>query len=106
MTTLPQVSSLRLPRASGPGQQSPQLPGGGGGPSHAASTAALQMTAADVWRVIRANMWLLISLVIIAAAIGYAVNSLLAWKAPKYTAIGIIQVQGSPVYDPLKQAAP
>ena len=56
MTTLPQTTTLRLPRPSAPAQlnlpgpmsPAPMLAGGGAGGN--------TMSGADVWRVLRANM--------------------------------------------------
>jgi capsular exopolysaccharide synthesis family protein len=86
---------MRLPRPAGAPQPG-QFPTPG-------QTPGFQMTAGDVWRVIRANLWLIITLVVVAAAIGFVVNTLLAKYAPRYTATGVVAVQGAVLYDPLKQ---
>ena len=75
MTTLPQTAPIRLPRTGGqmPGQLGPiqahahpviPVPG----------AAQSQMSPADVWRVIRANMWLIIASLVVFGAGGYLVN--------------------------------
>lgn len=86
MTTLPQVQSVRLPRAPGGAiaQHGPHQP-----------IAGIQFTAADVWRLIRANLWLIITLVLVAAAAGIVVNMMLARWMPRYTSTGLIQVQST-----------
>jgi succinoglycan biosynthesis transport protein ExoP len=88
MTTLPQVQSVRLPRA--PGQ-------GGAMAHHTPSTAiaGLQLTGADIWRLVRANLWLIITLLVVAAAAGIVVNMMLARWMPRYTSTGIVQVQNA-----------
>ncbi|HEY1683987.1 MAG TPA: polysaccharide biosynthesis tyrosine autokinase [Tepidisphaeraceae bacterium] len=89
MTTLPQVQSVRLPRAAG---------GPGGALAHhapAQPVAGMHMTAGDIWRLIRANLWLIITLVVVATAAGIVANMLLARWMPRYTSTGIIQVQST-----------
>jgi tyrosine-protein kinase Etk/Wzc len=62
------------------GMPPPQPPGGGG------------MSGADVWRVIRTNLWLIILMVIFAGGCGFGANWLLAKYYPRYTADGLLQV--------------
>lgn len=99
MTTLPQTS-FRLPRPSAPvqpvafaGNQPPM------GFIAAQSAAANQMTGADVWRVIRGNLWLILGLLVLFAVGGYVLNSLLAKYYPKYTASGIVAVSAPVGHD-------
>src|SRR5271168_5326426 len=88
MTTLPQTSPLRLPRPANqtalavPGQMMPAAP------AFAPASAAGGMTGADVWRVIRSNLWLIILLSFLGAGAGYALNTYLLRYHPKYTAEG------------------
>lgn len=101
MTTLPQVQSVRLPRPAGAGPNS-HLPAAPGGPS-------LQMTPGDIWRLIRANSWLIGTLLVVAAAAGFVANIMLARWMPRYTATGIVQVQSVNAilsFDPLRPDAP
>src|SRR6476620_4764044 len=78
MTTLPQTAPIRLPRTVSSGQLPGQLgpiqahahpvfpvPGAGGN---------APMGAADVWRVIRSNLWLIILMLAVCAGGGYLVN--------------------------------
>lgn len=97
MTTLPQTTSVRLPRPTGNGSAGPgsagvpMVHGGGGGTAHGAGAAA--MSAADVWRVVRANALLISLLLVVSAAVGWAVNWYLLTHNPKYTAVGYLEVQ-------------
>jgi capsular exopolysaccharide synthesis family protein len=91
MTTLPQTTTVRLPR---PGI-APHLAVGGvshlGGAVQPAAGGA-QMTGADVWRVIRTNLWLIILSVIVAAGLGFAANWYLKKHFPRYTSTGLVQI--------------
>ena len=100
MTTLPQTTTLRLPRPAG----SPQLsiPGG-----HAPvgilpqSVGGAQMTGGDVWRVLRSNLWLIGLFVAVSAVSGYFLNYWLAKYHPKYTATGWVAINPPVQIDPL-----
>jgi len=89
MTTLPQTTSIRLPRPTGSTQLAvPTAPPHGvasGGP-------AFQMTGADVWRVIRANLWLIALFVIAGTIGGYYLNGYLERHYSTYTATGIARI--------------
>lgn len=65
------------------------MPVPGAPPGAAASS---QMTGADILRVLRANIWLILIMVVGFAVAGYALNQYLLWKYPRYTAIGLVQV--------------
>lgn len=80
MTTLPQNPALRLPRSSPSAQPTP------GGPTPSG------MTGADVVRVLRGNIILIICSVLIAAVLGYVANIFLARNFSKYTSIGLVKV--------------
>src|SRR6476661_2596115 len=76
MTTLPQTAPIRLPRTIPAGQLPGQL-----GPiathAHPVFPTPLgnaPMAAADVWRVIRSNLWLIILMLAVFAGGGYATN--------------------------------
>src|SRR3954466_10047434 len=76
MTTLPQTAPIRLPRTIPAGQLPGQL-----GPiaTHAhpvfpTPIGNAPMAAADVWRVIRSNLWLIILMLAVFAGGGYATN--------------------------------
>jgi uncharacterized protein involved in exopolysaccharide biosynthesis len=91
MTTLPPTTPMRLPRPSGAGQIAiPSAPGPIAPPS---SAGGIQMTGADVWRVFRANWWLILGMVVLMAVVGFFVNRYLAANFPKYTAGGLVRVQ-------------
>ena len=102
MTTLPQTTTttLRLPRiTTGPGVNLPStapVPGGQLG-----APAPFQMTGADVWRVLRANMWLILITVFAFGIGGYFLNRYLADYHPRFTATGVIQVQPYFFFDPM-----
>src|SRR5688572_5367168 len=101
MTTLPQTTPLRLPRPAGGGAMT--IPGGA--PAMAGSqmgAAGGGMTAGDVWRVIRSNIWLIILFLIVGGVAGYFVNRHLERYYSRYTATGYIQVNVKTGFDPLK----
>lgn len=95
MTTLPQTTPMRLPRPAGAGQIAiPSAPISGAlGPAVAGGAAGAGMTGADVWRVFRANLWLIALLVTVGAVAGFFVNRYLASHYPKFTASGLLKVQ-------------
>jgi polysaccharide biosynthesis transport protein len=89
MTTLPQTS-FRLPRP-----QAAALAVAAGQPPTgfiSQATPSYQMTGSDVWRVMRANMWLIIGCLVVSSVGGYVINSLLAKYRPRYTSMGIVAV--------------
>jgi capsular exopolysaccharide synthesis family protein len=89
MTTLPTTSNLRLPR--GPGSGGPMMPtqppmvnvGGG---------AVQALTPADIWRVIRGNLWLIAAIVVLAIAVGVGIYTYLLKNDPKYRSVGTLVV--------------
>ena len=87
MTTLPQNTPMRLPRPAGP---APLMIAG---PAGQQAGAQFQMSGADVWRVLRANLWLIIIALILSTAGGFGLNWLLAKFYSRYTAAGYIQIQ-------------
>lgn len=98
MTTLPQTTTIRLPRPAGSGQLSfPYAP-----PAAMAPAGGLQMTSADVWRVLRANFWLITVFLVLSVGAGYGTYRLLLKYMPLYTAIGYVQVQNQYIEDPMK----
>src|SRR4051794_9803051 len=86
MTTLPQTSPMRAPRVGGNGRLAMPIMHG---PAPAASHA---MTGADVWRVIRGNIWLILSTLVIAAIVGFLANMWLLARHSRYTAAGLLLV--------------
>ena len=89
MTTLPTTSTFRLPRApggNGPGQPPPYNSNAG-----AVSTAPV-LTPADIWRVIRGNLWLILATVIVALGVGVGVWAYLLKTDPKYRSLGQLLV--------------
>ncbi len=102
MTTLPQATTLRLPRPTGGNSLSIPYTGA---PAIAASAGAYQMTGSDVLRVLRSNAWLIILLGLVSAITGYGVNSWLQRYHSRYTAMGIIQQQPPVTDDPLHRQA-
>src|SRR5436190_20151727 len=86
MTTLPQTTSIRLPCPVGTG---PMAVPATIGPAGGSSTA---MSGADAWRVVRANLWLIIGSLLLAGLIGYGVNWFLARNYSRYTATGFVQI--------------
>jgi len=51
------------------------------------------MTPADIWRVLRANAWLIAGLLIFAIVAGYVINLFLLKKHARYTATAFVEVQ-------------
>ena len=90
MTTLPQTTNIRLPRPVGLGP----MAGGPMGLAHAqhAPSAPVGMSGGDVWRVIRANLWLIIISLAAAVVIGLGMYFYLARFHPRFTAVGYVQV--------------
>ena len=101
MTTLPQTTPIRLPRASGNSQLA--MPGSAS-PSVVAQGPGMQMTGGDVWRVIRANMWLIILFVIVSGVAGYFVNGYLEKHNSAYTTYGKVRILPMVSSDPLHPA--
>jgi polysaccharide biosynthesis transport protein len=96
MTTLPQTTGTRFPRA---GNRAPAIPGGiqTVAVGHA---AANQLTPADIWRIFRANAWLIALLTSLGAILGYVANMYLAANHGKYTATGTLLISPSRVVTP------
>jgi len=94
MTTLPQTSPMRLPRPH-PSQLAIPSANGHATPavSHAPQQAQTSLTGADAWRIIRANLWLIIGLFVAAGVAGYFVNWWLAARYARYTSTALIRVQ-------------
>ena len=94
MTTLPQTAALRLPR---PGGSSLPVPAAISVGTHLATpqSSVSSMTGADVWRVIRSNLWLILLMLVVSGAAGYGVNWWLAKYHPRYTAEGKVLVLGT-----------
>jgi succinoglycan biosynthesis transport protein ExoP len=102
MTTLPQTTPIRLPRAGNASQlavPSNTTPLAGG------NAPGFQMSAADVWRVIRANLWLIILFVIIGGVSGYFLNGYLEAHDSTWTAYGKVQLVSPESFDPTHPAA-
>jgi polysaccharide biosynthesis transport protein len=101
MTTLPQTSQARLPRPAGllpmPSQV---LNGHGSTASSAGSAAAAAMTAGDVWRVLRGNLWLIFAFVFAFAVAGYCVNDYLVRYHSRYTSHGYVSIQEPTAFNP------
>jgi capsular exopolysaccharide synthesis family protein len=67
------------------------------GPVQPAHAAANAMTIQDVWRVIRANLWLIVAFFVLSAVGGYLLNQWLLTHYPRFTSTILIQVR--PVQD-------
>ena len=93
MTTLPQTTPMRLPRPAGGATavapvMGPQVAAGVGG-----------MTADDIWRVIRANLWLIMTILCASLIIGYVVNRVLERYMPRYSATGMVSIHAPTSYN-------
>ena len=102
MTTLPQTTTVRVPRTTGPAAL--MVPGVSM-PAGQMPIAQPQMSGADVWRVIRANWIMIASSVVVFAVLGVITFFLLAHYYPKFTAVGLIEVQPTIVIDPLQSGS-
>jgi capsular exopolysaccharide synthesis family protein len=88
MTTLPQTTGTRFPRAGGrapniPGPVQPGLPAGPGGNV---------LSAGDIIRVLRANALMTIVMLVLSLGAGYGIYRALATYAPSYTATAQLKV--------------
>lgn len=100
MTTLPQTTTVRVPRAAGPSAL--MVPGVGIPSGQMQAMAGNQMSGADVWRVIRANIYLIGIAVAVFLLIGFVAFFYLQKYYPRYAAIGLIEVQPNVIIDPLQ----
>jgi succinoglycan biosynthesis transport protein ExoP len=108
MTTLPQTSQVRLPRptgmlpapTNGHGLNGVAPNGAGHGASLGGQGGAQAMTLADVWRVLRGNLWLIFAFLFASAIAGYCINDYLVRYHSRYTAHGYVSIQAPTVYDP------
>lgn len=92
MTTLPQNTLPRTNRPAGfPAAASAQtgMPAQGG------------LTGADVVRVLRGNIWLILALLVVSVVVGYVVNMYLAKTSSRYTATGYCEVRLASTANPL-----
>ncbi len=92
MTTLPQTMT-RSPRLPANGMSLPNAGLNGAAQPPVSST----MNAADVMRVMRANIWLIGIVLALSAILGYLLNSWLAAKHSKYTSNGLINVKNEKI---------
>ena len=92
MTTLPQTISARSQPPRGvsglPAVASPVL-----APVPYTPPAAGGLTGADVWRVVRQNLWIFALAAIVSGAIGYGINNYLNDHYQQWTADGYVKVQ-------------
>src|ERR1700745_1939796 len=96
MTTLPTTTPMRLPRPI------PQAPLALAGPAVGPQSSGIQMTGADVWRVIRSNIWLILAMLIVSGVGGYGLFQFLDAKYRNFTASGYCQVSNPVMVDLLK----
>jgi capsular exopolysaccharide synthesis family protein len=103
MTTLPQTNPVRMPRPAG--AMPAQLVGPNGSANgHSGGPGPNQgMTANDVWRVIRGNIWLIIAFLFASAVGGYALNDYLVRYHSRYTAHGHVLIKPPISYDPISR---
>lgn len=101
MTTLPQTTSIQLPRPVGTTAITTPVPMGGPG----AAMVQQGMTGSDVWRVIRTNKWLIIGSLVVALIVGGVLNWYLSAFHARYTSTGYVQIQQIKPYDPTGRLA-
>jgi succinoglycan biosynthesis transport protein ExoP len=93
MTTLPQTAPIRVPRPMPAGPLAVPMGAGAlasGGP---VAGQAGGLSAADVMRVIRQNLWLIALALILGGVGGYAANRYLMMHYPKFDASGYVLIQ-------------
>ncbi|MGH7178358.1 MAG: polysaccharide biosynthesis tyrosine autokinase [Tepidisphaeraceae bacterium] len=98
MTTLPQTTTHRLPRPVG---GSVATNGAMAAPHHPAP--AQGMSAADVWRVVRANLWIILGSFVVSCVAGYLLNLYLLKYHAQFTAKGLVAVQPPSIFDPMSR---
>src|SRR5687767_7356653 len=86
MTTLPTTTPIRLPRPAG------ATPLAIAAPVAAQPAGSFQMSGADVWRVIRANIWLILIAIVLSLGLGWGLNIYLMAKHSQFRATGLVQV--------------
>jgi tyrosine-protein kinase Etk/Wzc len=99
MTTLPQTSPVRYTRPATSGV--PSLAGSGGAMGGGPIAPGTSMTASDVFRVLRQNLWLILAALVLSAIVGVALHFYLLRYHPKYTSQGWVQVGVPTVFDPI-----
>lgn len=93
MTTLPQTSPMRLPRPT-PSHLAIPSANGHGAPMMAHNPPPSGgISGADAWRIIRANLWLIIGVVIVSAIAGFFTNMWLLKNYARYTSTALIEVR-------------
>lgn len=83
MTTLPQNTPLRAPRLSAGGQVAPAA--GGAAPGS-------QLTGADVLRILRGHLWMIVIFLVLFTIGGFGLNFYLSKYHSRYTAKGLLEV--------------
>src|SRR4051812_41173890 len=86
MTTLPTTTPMRLPRPVG------QTPLAVAAPAHTQAAPSFSMNGADVWRVIRSHLWLILGMFAVFVGAGVVLNMYLARYHSSFTAYGYIEV--------------
>ena len=98
MTTLPQTTPIRLPRAGGNSQLAMPV---SSTPSVVAQGPGMQMSGGDVWRVIRANLWLIIVFVVLSGVGGFFANRYLEQHDSAWTSYGKVRMLPMQSIDPI-----
>lgn len=101
MTTLPQTTAaVRVPRQAAPSVLSIPQPGTLG--PAAAPGQQGGMTGADIMRVLRANVWLIMIMLVLGVIAGVGAHYLLLEYYPRFTAVGFLRVNPPRTVDPTK----
>jgi capsular exopolysaccharide synthesis family protein len=69
-------------------------------PAHPAQS---QLSGADVLRVIRSNIWMILPMILASGVLGYLANIYLNKYHKRYTAVGWVQVQPAITWNPLDE---
>ena len=98
MTTLPQTTSIHVPRTAPASVPAPYAPAGTALPS-----SQSPFTGADFWRMIRTRFWLIVICLALSSVGGFVAYKWFLQNAPRWTATGLLQVQTSYVVDPVRR---
>lgn len=101
MTMLPPTNTAQqIPQRAGGtlgtygmGAESPLVQTVGGGPGMPGGPGMGGLSGADVWRVIRANIWLIILSVVVSTGLGVGLNMVLQRVHPRFRSSGTIAIQ-------------
>ncbi len=96
MTTLPQTAPMRFPRPAVSSHLGPTSQPGHLGPAQSSpGQSGISLSGADVLRVLRANLWLIIIMLLASGVGGFFFNKWLKKYHSRYTALALVKVFGN-----------